>query len=205
MSLALRFGLITSLHEAVFGALPKVPSITIRLGLSLPKPCQEHNHTHHGDSRLSELQEQLENGLLSPPPFMIDNGTILRAAPKKKSSYMRKRMKLYMPGNKQIKPLHNIVRCPACGSVKRSHFMCMSCFAEIKTFLKKLKRQDGLIKDPVDPQRDLNPVDERIVYPNKFLRVDERRLKKKDWIPKREEPLLFSKDQMIPQKRKKYF
>lgn len=130
---------------------------------------------------------------LGEAPFLIDNGMILRAAPKKRTSHRRRREKLYASGDKKIKPLENLVRCPACGHVKRSHFMCMHCFAEIRTFLKEKKK--ALFPEPKKPQTDLDPLDERIVYPLRRLRQDELMLKKKDWIPKREEPLMFNPDQ----------
>ena len=63
--------------------------------------------------------------------------------------------------------------------------MCMNCFAEIKTFLKSLKRKNGIIKDTVNPQSDLNPLDERVIYPGKFETDHERQLKAKEWVPKR--------------------
>ncbi|CAK9437216.1 mitochondrial 54S ribosomal protein bL32m [Lodderomyces beijingensis] len=206
MSLALRSWGLFSLQETVLGAIPRLPSISFRWGASHPSPraCQ-HHHDHHEDQRLSELQEWLENSNnASNPPFMIDNGAILKAAPKKRSSYMRKRIKLYMPGNKQIKPLFNIVRCPACGAAKRSHFMCMNCFGEIRAFLKRMKRADGVIKDQdLNPQKHLDPVDERIIYPGKYTKHEERLLRKKDWVPQREESPLFSKEHMVKQKRSK--
>ncbi|KAI5958835.1 hypothetical protein KGF57_002269 [Candida theae] len=208
MSFALRFGAVASHQQSVWNALPRVPQISIRLGLlgpsSNPSSCPldtKHNHQHQ-DSRLADLQEQLESDTSGEPPFMIDNGTILRAAPKKKMSYRRKRVKLYTPGNKQIQPLNNIVRCPACGAVKRSHFMCMNCFVEIRSFLKKLKRQDGLIKDVnKNPQSDLDPVDERVIYPGKRETDYERELKRKEWIPQREEALLFEKNHIVHKKK----
>lgn len=166
------------------GLLPRIPTLA-------PWTAGSAQTT---DKRLEELREQLENN--DKPPFMIDNGMILRAAPKKKMSKRRHRVKLYTPGDKQIHQLDNIVRCPACGHVKRSHFMCMHCFAEIRTFLKGKKRENGLIKDPVNPQQDLDPTDERIVYPGKYLRDEELKLKKKDWIPVREEPLPYNKLQL---------
>lgn len=206
MSFALRFGAVASHQQLIWNSLPRIPQISIRLGLLGPSSCpQEHQHQHqhqHQDSRLSDLQEQLESDTTGEPPFMIDNGTILRAAPKKKMSYRRKRVKLYTPGNKQIQPLNNIVRCPACGAVKRSHFMCMNCFVEIRSFLKKLKRQDGLIKDVnKNPQLDLDPVDERIIYPGKRESDYERELKRKEWIPQREEALLFDKNHIVHKKK----
>ena len=189
MSLTLRV-------SGVAGALALLPEIVVGL---LPKTGLKLTPSSNADSRLKELQEQID-GQNGEPPFMIDNGTILRAAPKKKMSYRRHRVKLYAPGNKQIQPLNNLVRCPACGSVKRSHFMCMNCFDEIKQFLKGKKRENGIIKDTQNPQTDLDPIDEKLVYPGKYLREEQARLQEKDWIPKREEPLLFNKQQVKPEK-----
>lgn len=192
MSLSYRFGAVPMLAQVLSGLFPRLPAITIRIG---------HIHGEHKcDGRLEELREQIEtNG--GESPFMIDNGTILKAAPKKRMSHRRHRTKLYAPGDKQIKQLNNLVRCPACGSFKRSHFMCMHCFAEIKAFLKGMKRDNGLIKDTPNPQTDLDPVDERLLYPGKFVLQDERKLKEKEWIKKREEPLMFNPLQKTHSKR----
>ncbi|ODV80010.1 mitochondrial ribosomal large subunit protein [Suhomyces tanzawaensis NRRL Y-17324] len=183
MSLALRIGGSFSVPQALLAMLPKLPAFPI-------------NSIFHNspaiDERLEELREQIENNH-GRPPFMIDNGTIVKAAPKKKMSKRRHRTKLYTPGDKQIHPLNNIVRCPACGHVKRSHFMCMNCFAEIRTFLKGKKRENGLIKDAENPQTNLDPVDEKLIYPGKYLKDDQIRLEEKKWIPVREEPLMFDK------------
>ncbi|CAN3359161.1 large ribosomal subunit protein bL32m [Diutina catenulata] len=183
MSLSLRLAggmALPSLPQMLRGLLP-------RISIGVAAAPEE-------DPRLEELREQLQNQ--KEPPFMFDNGAILQAAPKKKMSYRRHRVKLYAPGNKQIQPLNNIVRCPACGHVKRSHFMCMHCFAEIKQFLKGKKKEDGVLAVKENPQTDLDPLDDRIVYPGKYLREDQRRLQERDWVPKREEPLLFDKQQV---------
>lgn len=190
MSLALRFGTVASIQEALWGVVPRLPSITIRLGLQNRLGNQSTT-----DERLQELKEKIEESG-GAAPFMIDNGTILKAVPKKKLSRARRRKKLYAPGNKQVHPINNIVRCSACGSVKRSHFMCMNCFAEIKTFLKSLKRKNGIIKDTVNPQSDLNPLDERVIYPGKFETDHERQLKAKEWVPKREKPMPYDNTQV---------
>lgn len=116
---------------------------------------------------------------------------ILKAVPKKKPSYRRTRQKLYAPGDKQIQPLNNIVRCPACGSVKRSHFMCMNCFGEIKQFLKSFKPS---AQKPNVPE--LDKVDEQILYPGKKMTDYQRKLAKKDYIPIREKPLMYKSDQL---------
>lgn len=144
------------------------------------------------DPRLEQLRQDIESS--GEIPFIIDNGTIVKAVPKKKVSYRNTRTKLYAPGEKQIKHLNNLVRCPACGHTKRSHFLCMHCFAEIRSFLKSKKREGQHAE--IDPQSELDPIDERILYPGKRLSEYERRLKSKDWIPVREKPLVYNRDQL---------
>ncbi|KAG7665822.1 uncharacterized protein J8A68_000647 [[Candida] subhashii] len=198
MSLTLRFG--ASINESLWGLIPRLPRIAIRINNN-PSSIGHHEHSHDHvqcDERLRELQEQLENG---EEPFMIDNGTILRAVPKKKVSYTRKRTKLYAAGRKQIQPLQNIVRCSACGRVKRSHFMCMYCFAEIRQFLKGKKRDAGLLKEEPKVQTDLDPIDERILYPGKRETQYQLRLKEKDWIPRREEAPMYDKAFLVHKKK----
>lgn len=164
-------------------ALPRLPSLKQFLPQAAPQIST--------DPRLEELRKQIEDQ--GEAPFMIDNGMILRAAPKKRTSHRRRREKLYASGDKKIKPLENLVRCPACGHVKRSHFMCMHCFAEIRTFLKEKKK--ALFPEPKKPQLDLDPVDERIIYPMRKLKPEEIQLKLRDWVPKREKPLMHNKEQ----------
>lgn len=145
------------------------------------------------DPRLQELKEQLSDG--NEPPFAFDNGAILRAAPKKRPSHRRTREKLYAPGDKKIQPLQNLGRCPACGHVKRSHFMCMHCFAEIRGFLKAKKK--ALFGDAEsEAAQKLDAVDERIVYTPKYQDQNALRMQRKDWIPKREEPLMYEADKV---------
>lgn len=172
----------SSLVGALTGFLPKLPLVTVTLPqLGIRSQATE-------DSRLENLRKEIEEGN-GDMPFAIDNGMILRAAPKKKHSKGRSRMKRLAPGDKQVKRLDNLVRCPACGHVKRSHFMCMNCFAEIRAFF-KTKKNDSL-EVPKAAQANLDPVDEKVLYPGKYMSEYERRLKKKDWIPVREKPLLY--------------
>lgn len=142
------------------------------------------------DPRLEELKRQLANNN-GEPPFAISNETILKAVPKKKPSYRRTRQKLYAPGDKQVKHLDNLVRCPACGHFKRSHFMCMHCFAEIRTFLKARRSAEFPPKQNQYPE--IDEIDHKILYPGKRVSEHERELKRKEWIPKREEPLEYQK------------
>lgn len=192
MSLALRFGsfLVPSTYTGatITLALPRMPRMS-KLANFLPQLA---NQQISQRSRLEDLKKLLEEN--QKPPFMIDNGAILKAVPKKRPSHRRTREKLYAPGDKQIKHMDNLCRCPACGHVKRSHFMCMHCFAEIRSFLKAKKR--ALLGEPEVPQANLDPVDEKIIYPGKYLRDYEQRMRKKDWIPKREEPLMYNPAQL---------
>lgn len=190
MSLAYKSGILAAISLVIPVASEsfalRLPVITLRLPVFVNR-----------DERLEELKNQLESS--DEAPFFIDNGMILRAVPKKKPSYRRTRQKLYAPGQKQIQPLGNLVRCPACGHVKRSHFMCMHCFAEIKNFLKAKKKSLQDLVEP--PQSNLDKIDEKIIYPGKHESEHQRLLKKKDWIPVREEPLMFDSQQVKAPKK----
>ncbi|KAM9929811.1 hypothetical protein OXX80_009567 [Metschnikowia pulcherrima] len=194
MSLALRLA-SSPVYAAMAGtsisvALPRLPALP-KLADFLPKQWAQ-GPTVAVDPRLEELRELLDKK--GSPPFMIDNGAILKAAPKKKPSYKRTREKLYSPGDKQIQPLHNLRRCAACGRVKRSHFMCMHCFGEIRAMLKQKKRE--IFGEPAKYEQKLDSVDERIIYPGKYYTQKDWRMEKKEWIPKREEPLMFDRSQV---------
>lgn len=174
-----RLGVLHSLALAV----PRLalPQVTWADFWPRPQPART------SDSRLDDLKRLLER--TGVPPFTVDNGAILRAVPKKRPSHKRTREKLYLPGDKQIQPLQNLRRCPACGKVKRSHFMCMHCFAEIRLFLKQKKR--ALFGEPEPYTQNLDKTDEKILYPGKYVSAEERKLRDKEWIPKREEPLMY--------------
>ncbi|OBA21825.1 hypothetical protein METBIDRAFT_30843 [Metschnikowia bicuspidata var. bicuspidata NRRL YB-4993] len=198
MSLALRLA-SSALYSPLAGvsisvALPRMPMLP-RLADFLPKKWAE-TPVVSVDPRLEELARLLEKN--SQPPFMIDNGAILKAAPKKKPSYKRTREKLYSPGDKQIQPLHNLRRCAACGRVKRSHFMCMHCFGEIRAMLKQKKKE--IFGEPAKYEQELDSIDKKIIYPGKYYTQKEWRMEKKEWIPKREEPLMFDPSQVKKKK-----
>lgn len=60
---------------------------------------------------------------------------ILWAAPKKKTSHSKKRMRA---SNKGLQQKENVTTCPACGSNKLLHHLCGNCYSDIK---KKAKSQ----------------------------------------------------------------
>lgn len=121
---------------------------------------------------------------------MFDNGAILRAVPKKKPSYKRTREKRLAPGDKQIQPLENLGRCAACGRVKRSHFMCMHCFGEIREFLKQKKKQ--LWGEPQSYEPKMDDIDLKIVFPKRRPNDNEIQYKEKEYVPVREKPMEYS-------------
>jgi ribosomal protein L32 len=51
--------------------------------------------------------------------------SVLRAVPKKKTSYMKKRSR-FMAG-KGLKDVTALNKCSACGHVKRAHILCPYC------------------------------------------------------------------------------
>lgn len=197
MSLALRYGTPSAtqgLLAAAVASVPRMPRLPVLSdffpGFGAPGAAENTGGSAE-PSTLQRLKQALqERGI----PFGFDNGAILKAAPKKRPSHRRTREKLYAPGNKQIQPLENLVRCPACGHVKRLHLMCMHCFGEIRTFLKAKKRQ--LLGEKPEPQLDLDPVDEKILYPGKYMRDVDFKMKKREWVPKREEPLMYDRSQL---------
>ncbi|TLS25425.1 hypothetical protein PpBr36_07217 [Pyricularia pennisetigena] len=60
---------------------------------------------------------------------------ILKAVPKKKTSHMKKRHR-QMAG-KALKDQTAICKCPACGGLKRMHYLCPFCTEKIKKALKE--------------------------------------------------------------------
>jgi large subunit ribosomal protein L32 len=162
--------------------LPRVGGIpSIKIGVSIPsflQPLEKSN---------KNLQEHLcdhaEHAHTLPEGIEIDAG-ILHAAPKKKTSHMKRRQRLYGPGEKHIKLKDNLNRCPACGNYKRSHFLCMHCVGQIRKYWKE---RDA--PAPREAEEFVNPRDEQILYPGKTEREHEKKLQSKDWLLKRPKTL----------------
>ncbi|KAI8079623.1 uncharacterized protein B0P05DRAFT_541365 [Gilbertella persicaria] len=55
--------------------------------------------------------------------------SILWAAPKKKTSHSKKRMRA---SNKGLQQKENVTACPACGNNKLLHHLCGHCYSDIK-------------------------------------------------------------------------
>jgi ribosomal protein L32 len=78
-------------------------------------------------SVLSRVTENSRENDTLPMTSLISDiwESILRAVPKKKTSYMKKRHR-QMAG-KALKDVKNLSTCPSCGSMKRSHVLCQNC------------------------------------------------------------------------------
>ncbi|KAK3304154.1 uncharacterized protein B0T15DRAFT_535663 [Chaetomium strumarium] len=64
--------------------------------------------------------------------------SILKAVPKKKTSHMKKRHR-QMAG-KALKDVTSLCKCPACGEIKRMHFLCPHCASRLREFMNKEAR-----------------------------------------------------------------
>lgn len=178
-SLASRaFGLGAGLVDALLPRIGGIPSITV--GLQLPSLLQPAKTPENSPASLEEALCGHEH---SHGESTIDAG-ILKTAPKKKVSHMKRRQRLYGPGEKHIKLKDNLNRCPACGHYKRSHFLCMNCVGQIRKYW---KNRDA--PAPREPEEFVNPRDEQILYPGKTEREHERKLQSKDWLLKRPKTL----------------
>ncbi|ORZ25333.1 ribosomal L32p protein family-domain-containing protein [Absidia repens] len=81
----------------------------------------------------STLNTNVNNNTFQVPSWL---GPILWAAPKKKTSHSKKRMRA---SNKGLQQKENIVACPACGNTKLLHHVCKQCYGEIKQKAKNLE------------------------------------------------------------------
>lgn len=84
-------------------------------------------------STKNNIGDLLEN-LLSP---------ILWAAPKKRTSHSRKRLRMT---NKWLKPIYHYTFCTKCGNPKLPHVLCGTCFKEIMKKTAEYRRNVDMTK-----------------------------------------------------------
>lgn len=122
------------------------------------------------DMSLSAPARGLAIGILKRFPLLQELGIgMLLAAPKKKTSHMKKRQRLLANNahRNNSKYMNNLNRCPSCGNYKRMNTLCAFCVGEIqhlwKSHLRDLdaKEQKGNILD------ELSDLDKRVLYPGK--------------------------------------
>lgn len=172
-----------SISLEALGSLARLPSLVPRLPeitLRIPNPFQKKATDVQAETETEEgslkqrIQDYLDNRSGQEAPFFVDNG-ILNAAPKKKVSHMKRRLKLYTPGSKQIKPTR-VDRCPACGHYKRQLSVCMFCYYEIRNIWRKDVNLLSHKEDPLEAQH-LSETDKRLIYPGRVESEYQRLLK----------------------------
>ncbi|KAK5779343.1 mitochondrial 54S ribosomal protein bL32m MRPL32 PWA37_004218 [Arxiozyma heterogenica] len=113
---------------------------------------------------------------------------ILLAAPKKKTSHMKKRSRMLGGSHsmKNAQPWNNLNKCPSCGHYKRAHTLCMYCVGQIRYIWKNhLLGESKQVEKPV-----LDEIDRRIIYPERCDTPYMRKLKDKDsYLEKRKRTL----------------
>ncbi|KAL2133409.1 hypothetical protein VTI74DRAFT_2410 [Chaetomium olivicolor] len=67
--------------------------------------------------------------------------SILKAVPKKKTSHMKKRHR-QMAG-KALKDVTSLCKCPACGEIKRMHYLCPHCAAKLREIMNKEAKENS--------------------------------------------------------------
>ncbi|ODQ52960.1 hypothetical protein SAICODRAFT_30388 [Saitoella complicata NRRL Y-17804] len=78
---------------------------------------------------LASLLPRISIRIAVPAPLLGIWDSIFRAAPKKKTSHSRKRMR---QATKYLRDNLGLNRCPSCGMVKRAHTLCTPCYGDIK-------------------------------------------------------------------------
>ncbi|CAG98366.1 mitochondrial 54S ribosomal protein bL32m [Kluyveromyces lactis] len=127
--------------------------------------------------KLLELLERNQREKSSPQADYFTNNGILLAVPKKKVSHQKKRQKLYAPGDKQLKMINHLNKCPSCGHYKKAHTLCMHCVGEIRHIWKAHTNVEQV--EPIQEQ-ELSELDKRILYPGRKETEYTKKLKDKD-------------------------
>lgn len=200
-----------SLSVALPGFIPRLvdslqnmPPIKVRLPFGLlGQPPQKDASTvgEHGERSNATPSEhaipaRAGISVLPPPSFFTDNNGLVLAVPKKKVSHQKKRQR-QMAGNKQLKEVRSLSRCPSCGHIKRMHTLCMNCVSEIKQVFKERERASIEAQNAGKEEHvleELSSEDERVIYPGKYLREEEEKLRSKEHIYRPPRSLPFEKN-----------
>lgn len=184
---------IPSIVPRLIGSLQNIPPISIRLPFGL-QPKQKTGEQEQNVDRATPNESFVppKAGIASlPAPFFTDNNGLVMAVPKKKVSHQKKRQR-QLAGDKRLKELRNLDRCPSCGHVKRMHTLCMNCVKDIKQVFKE--REQAEAGTPESYSQDLSKDDERIIYPGKRDNVSLReKREREDFIYRRPRSLPYEK------------
>jgi large subunit ribosomal protein L32 len=84
-------------------------------------------------TQASPVANNLWGNMLKPWKQLWDNldlnDSILKAVPKKKTTYGKKRMRA---SGKALKKIENIVPCTSCGQPKLMHHLCQNCYKDLR-------------------------------------------------------------------------
>lgn len=186
--------------------LQNIPPIKVRLPFGLlEQPSQNEQQEISGLGKHGQRDVATPNDhaippragitVMPPPSFFTDNNGLVLAVPKKKVSHQKKRQR-QLAGNKQLKELRSLNRCPSCGHVKRMHSLCMNCVSEIKQVFKERERDLLEAQKSAEEKQvteDISKEDERVIYPGKYLREEEEKLRNKEYIYRPPRSLPFEK------------
>lgn len=178
MSLSIGLGRLSGI------SFPRLPGIriTIRIPFASTKAATVSSELQQ------RLQDYLDNRTVEES-FFVDNG-LLKAVPKKKVTYNRKRQRQLKPTLKQLPYLHHLNRCPSCGHTKRANTLCMHCVLQIKNVWK----EDMHAQKPQEVfEQRLDATDKRILYPGKKQTQYEKELEKKEYVGRRTRSLPLSR------------
>ncbi|KAF5095891.1 hypothetical protein D0Z00_002978 [Geotrichum galactomycetum] len=168
----------------LIGSLQNIPPIKLRIpfGFLPQQPQQDHQSSQSPQQR--DLATPNDSFIppagiaVLPTPTAEDNGLVL-AVPKKKVSHQKKRQR-QLAGDKQLKELKSLHRCPSCGHVKRMHTLCMNCVNEVRQVFKERDQLSaGKSEQYVE---ELSKDDERVIYPGKRLSDEEKKLREKEYL-----------------------
>ncbi|CAR30869.1 ZYRO0E04356p [Zygosaccharomyces rouxii] len=125
---------------------------------------------------IDQRTKKNEEGSIVEEDFFSNNGRLL-AVPKKKVTHQKKRQRLYAPGKKQLKFIHELNKCPSCGHYKRANCLCMHCVQHVRHIWKT-----QTVKERQEPsqEQELSDLDKRILYPGKKETEYNKKLKDKD-------------------------
>lgn len=166
----------------LIGSLQNIPPIKLRIPIGfLPKQPQQQQQSQPQEHDLATPNDSFipQAGIsVLPTPALEDNGLVL-AVPKKKVSHQKKRQR-QLAGDKQLKELKSLDRCPSCGHVKRRHALCMNCVNEVRQVFKE---RDQLSANQTEQYvEEISKEDERVIYPGKRLSEEEKKLREKEYL-----------------------
>lgn len=162
---------MSRLYLSAVTLLPRATTLGEPVGSMLPRQLPQNLREW-----IAQRIKNNEENKTVEEDFFSNNGRLL-AVPKKKVTHQKKRQRLYAPGKKQLKFLHELNKCPSCGHYKRANCLCMHCFQHVRHIWKT-----QTVKERQEPlqEQELSDLDKRILYPGKKETEYTKKLKDKN-------------------------